>query len=184
MEGIEVDGSSPRTRPEARPETLSPVDATQFRSLMAGFPVGVTIVTALEPSGSPTGMTCSSLCSVTIEPPTLLVCLRAEGRTSTAIARQGRFAVNMLHDGARSTAELFASALPGRFDHVRWEYEPGWCGPQLTEYAHSVAHCRLAGIQPIGTHLVMFGEVVGIWLRHRRSPLVYGLRRYTSWPKS
>ncbi|MGV9387438.1 flavin reductase [Nonomuraea sp. NPDC003707] len=74
--------------------------------------------------------------------------------------------------------------MPDRFDRVCWEYESGWCGLQLTEYAHSVAHCQLTHVRPIGTHLVMFGEVVGIWLRHRRIPLVYGLRRYTSWPES
>ncbi|MGH3862160.1 flavin reductase family protein [Actinokineospora sp.] len=35
---------------------------------MATFPTGVTVVTALAPDGRPWGMTCSSVCSVTLRP--------------------------------------------------------------------------------------------------------------------
>lgn len=42
-------------------------------------------------------MTCLSLCSVNVDPPTLLVCLRAQSPTLVAILRCGTFATNLLH---------------------------------------------------------------------------------------
>src|SRR5439155_979792 len=49
----------------------------RFRAMMSAFPTGVAVVTTTDADGRPHGMTCSSVCSVTLEPPTLLVCLRA-----------------------------------------------------------------------------------------------------------
>ncbi|MFE5597687.1 flavin reductase family protein [Streptomyces coelicoflavus] len=91
-----------------------------MRQLMAAFPTGVGIVTAFDAEARPWGMTCTSLASVTLEPPTLLICLRKGSPTLDAVLTAGEFAMNLLHRGARSTAELFASGAPDRFDRVEW----------------------------------------------------------------
>jgi flavin reductase (NADH) len=43
----------------------------RFRDLMSSFLAGVVIVTGMHPDGAPRGMTCSSVTSVTLLPPTL-----------------------------------------------------------------------------------------------------------------
>lgn len=91
-----------------------------MRQLMAGFPTGVGIATAFDSESRPWGMTCTSLVSVALEPPTLLVCLRSGSPTLHAALEAGEFAMNLLHQGAQSTAELFASGAPDRFDRVEW----------------------------------------------------------------
>jgi flavin reductase (NADH) len=152
-----------------------------FRSLMSDFPSGVSVVTTSD-GGRPYGMTCSSLCSVTVTPATLLVCLRAESTTLAAVLRQGTFALNLLHSGSQSVAERFGSGAgePDRFDLVRWH--PGTGGPHLTEDAHAIADCRVSRTMNGGSHLVVLAEVVQVSQWGERSPLVYGRRRYSAWP--
>lgn len=165
--------------------TLTAVAPTQFRALMSTFPSGVSIVTTSDTGGQPWGMTCSSVCSVAVDPPTLLVCLRAGSPTLAAMERRSTFAVNLLHAGARETADLFASGAPHRFDQVRWTADGEAAGPHLPDDAHAIADCRISRTVRVGDHMVVLGEVFRV--RHLAraaegpSPLLYGLREYASW---
>lgn len=152
-----------------------------FRTMMRVFPTGVAIVTTTDLEGRPWGMTCSSMCSVTLTPPTLLICLRADSPTLAAIVVRGTFAVNLLHDDAQPAAELFASGDPCRFDRVTWHLDAGALGPHLQDDSLGIADCRVTKTLPIGDHEVVFGEAVGIGQTRGRSPLLYGFRRYSKW---
>jgi flavin reductase (DIM6/NTAB) family NADH-FMN oxidoreductase RutF len=160
---------------------LDTVPAQGFRTLMSEFPSGVAIVTTTDDEGRPWGMTCSSLCSLSVSPPTLLVCLRAESPTLAALVKRGSFAVNLLHDGARSAAELFASGRPKRFDLLRWQ--SGRSGPHLVDAAHAIADCRVSRTEHAGSHVIVLGTVVAVTHQDGHVPLLYGRRRYSSWPE-
>src|SRR5256885_16017012 len=105
-----------------------PVDLGPF---MSGFPPGVSIVSAFDEEDRPLGMTCTSLCSVTLSPPTLLVCLRQGSPTLDAVLTTGTFSVNLLAHHARPTAALFGSGAPDRFDRVAWSRPDSAGGPHL-----------------------------------------------------
>jgi flavin reductase (DIM6/NTAB) family NADH-FMN oxidoreductase RutF len=163
--------------------TESPTRAsTDLRALMAQFPSGVSVITAFDENGVPRGMTCSSLCSVTLAPPTLLACLRGESPTMAAIRQRGSFTVNLLHAGAREVAELFASGAPYRFDVVRWDLPPAAAGPHLSEHAHAIADCEVVHTELVGDHVVVFGRTSEIVELPGNVPLLYGLRSYREWP--
>ncbi|MBC9727071.1 flavin reductase family protein [Streptomyces sp. TRM68367] len=161
----------------ARPE------APDFRDLMSTFPTGVAVVTTAGRDGRPWGMTCSSVTSITTDPPTLLVSLRRGSPTLSAVLECATFAVNLLHHEGRPAAELFASGDPDRFDRVAWRDDGDAAGPHLLDHAHSVADCRVERILPVGDHTVVFGEVFRIETYHSGPlrPLLYGLRQYRSW---
>lgn len=162
------------------------VRTAEFCSLMSTFPTGVAVVTSIQLDGKPWGMTCSSVCSVTLEPPTLLVCLRQGSPTLQAILGLSTFAVNLLHRAARRTAELFSSGDPHRFDRVVWHYESSLGGPHLVFDAHAVADCKVTRTLSVGDHTVVFGEVFQV-KQHtsgQPTPLLYGLRQYAYWPTS
>jgi flavin reductase (DIM6/NTAB) family NADH-FMN oxidoreductase RutF len=152
-----------------------------MRRMMASFPTGVAVITAMADGGTPWGMTCTSLCSVSLDPPTLLVCLRRGSPTLAAVQDGGAFAVNLLHDGARRVAELFGSGVRDRFDRVAW-YADGTRGPHLVDAAHTIADCRLVHQAVVGTHTVIMGQVEKILQLRARRPLMYGLRHYAVWP--
>ncbi|WP_306329386.1 flavin reductase family protein [Streptomyces venezuelae] len=171
------------TEPAVRtPPAPQSTTAGGFRAMMSGFPTGVCIVTCVDPDGTPRGMTCSSLCSVSLDPPTLLVCLRVGSPTLQAVLDSGGFTVNLLHDGAREAAELFASGDPERFRLLPWERAPGAPGPHLVRDAHTIADCKVTLTQRTGDHVTVFGETLAIRRQQERPPLLYGLREFRSWP--
>ncbi|MFI5800461.1 flavin reductase family protein [Streptomyces sp. NPDC051677] len=163
--------------------SVESAQAEDFRSLMSGFPTGVVVVTTFDLEGRPRGMTCSSLCSVALDPPTLLVCMRQGSATLRAVEQRGSFAVNLLHGGGRLVAELFASGSPDRFDRVLWKVPPAAAGPHLPDDARAVADCKVTATKPVGDHTVVFGEVQEVTTPlAAAAPLLYGLRRYATWP--
>ncbi|WTE99474.1 flavin reductase family protein [Streptomyces sp. NBC_01614] len=148
---------------------------------MAAFPSGVTIVTALDAEGLPRGMTCSSMTSVALDPPTLVVCVRTASPTLRALLDQGQFAVNLLHEQARATSDLFASGAPDRFDRVGWRLPLGAGGPHLTSSAHAIADCTVVETAVFGDHTAVFAQARRVSVRPTIRPLLYGLRRYAGW---
>lgn len=161
--------------------TLLPttVTADRYRALMSAFPTGVAVVTAVGAAGRPCGMTCSSLTSVTLNPPTLLVCLSLGTRTERAVRASGAFAVNLLSSTALATAELFAGPVADRFSRVRWAWSPGGM-PRLTADAFAVADCVVTESHDVGDHAVLFGRVESV-VQLPDTPLLYGLRRFYAW---
>ena len=149
---------------------------------MAAFPTGVGVITSIGDDGHPWGMTCTSICSVTLEPPTLLVSLRQGSPTLKALLASGTFALNLLHGNARPTAELFASGDPDRFTRVAWDMPITGKGPHLTDAAHAIADCQVIHTETIGTHIVVFGKVHQITQQFDICPLLYGFRHYMRWP--
>jgi flavin reductase (DIM6/NTAB) family NADH-FMN oxidoreductase RutF len=156
------------------------VQAAEYCELMSRFPTGVAVVTAVDPAGRLHGMTCTSLASVAVCPPTLLVCLNSNSGTLAAVRERRLFGVNMLGVHARTTAELFASATRDRFAQRAWRPSATLGVPWLTEDAAAFAECRVTGTTVVGDHEVVFGEVVHTVL-FARDPLLYGLRRFSAW---
>ncbi|MDU0289835.1 flavin reductase family protein [Saccharothrix longispora] len=151
------------------------------KDFMTGYFTGVTVVTAFSGSGRPHGLTCNSLVSVTLEPPTLLVCLDQSAGTLAAVRETGTFAVNLMSERGRATAERFASAAPDRFDSVAWERSAHGV-PVLVDDALSVAQCAVADLHRVGDHTVVFGRILDIENRPG-NPLLYGMRTFSGAPE-
>ncbi len=156
-------------------------DPAAFRELMSAFPTGLAVVTAMDRAGRPHGFTCSSLCSVGVAPPTLLICVSHRSATLAVIRDRGRFAVNLLHSNARHAAEVFASGRPERFSALPWTPTSRLGLPHLVTHAHAIAECAVTQTMAASDHVIVLGEVVA--MAHRQAPpLLYGLRRYAAWP--
>ena len=162
-------------------QSLPAIEIAEFRTLMSHFPTGVAVITTTDEDGAPRGMTVSSVCSVTLSPPTLLVCLRNGSPTLDAVLARGAFAVNFLHGNAKPVAELFASGAPDRFDLIPWRLPPHAGGPHLVEDAHAVADCQVSRTEAVGDHTVVFGQAFQVAQEHGHLPLLYGMREYQVW---
>ncbi|TDQ00497.1 flavin reductase family protein [Labedaea rhizosphaerae] len=144
---------------------------------MNGYYTGITVVTAVDAQDRPHGLTCNSLVSATLDPPTLLVCLDNRTGTLAAVRESGAFAVNLLAEGGREAAEIFASRAPDRFAAVKWERSPSGL-PRLVDDAFAVAECAVTHMHTVGDHVVVFGLVHDID-GEPASPLLYGMRAFT-----
>jgi flavin reductase (NADH) len=168
--------------PGTQDSRSSPINAKAFTELMSGFPTGVAVITAMSASGAAYGLTCSSLVSVTLAPPTVLVSIEESSLTLDVIRQSGHFAVNLLHEQAVRAARLFSSNIPDRFGEVAWEPSPGLRLPWLVDDAFAAADCRLSETHLVGDHVLTIGQVMHIE-QSARMPLMYGMRRYAAWPE-
>lgn len=177
-----TDSSEIQEHRDRRPPVgAEPVTPRACADMMSSFPTGVAVVTSLPGSGDPQGMTCSSLISVTLAPPTLLVSLKSTSPVLAAIQGCGAFAVNLLHSGAERTARVFSSPIPERFQHVKWEPSPIFGLPLIPEDSLAVAECEVKETHEVGDHFLTLGEVKYIGLFPRQDPLLHGMRMFTSW---
>ncbi|WP_062346070.1 flavin reductase family protein [Herbidospora yilanensis] len=160
-------------------EPGGPATPGEFRGFMRSFVTGVTVVASVDESGGLHGLTCNSLSSVSLDPPTLLVCLDVRSGTLGAVRDSGAFTVNLLGEAAQGTAELFASAEKDRFDRVTWKRTALTGLPWLVEDALAVAECRVSHAVPVGDHVVVFGRVVNIE-SGEGNPLLYGMGRFAA----
>ncbi|MGV6876751.1 flavin reductase family protein [Pseudochelatococcus sp. B33] len=142
---------------------------------------GVSIVTARMGGalGSERcGATVSALCSLTVEPPSVLVCINRASHTAGAIRESGAFCANLLSDEQIDLAELFAGrAASGeaRFRHGRWGRMV--TGSPALEGSLAAFDCELASMLPFGSHYIFVGQVQDVRLGEGR-PLLYCDRSY------
>lgn len=156
------------------------VSPAEHRELMSRFPTGVSVVTVAEEGGPPQGLTCTSLASVSLEPPVISVSLRSGSSTLARIRDHGYFAVNLLHTRGRPVAEVFARPVTDRFACVRWERSALTGQPWLVDDAVAHASCEVLSATVVGDHELVLGV-----LREVRCvadlPLLYGLRQFSAW---
>jgi len=127
------------------------------RSALRCVPTGVAVVTAVR-EGEARGITISAFTSVSLEPPTLLVCVNRQARSYLYIAHSRRFALNVLAADQREIAE--------RFSGKRWELqfeglatERGIEGIPLITGAIAHFECAVSQEHAIGSHSIFIAEV-------------------------
>lgn len=147
------------------------VDHDTFRTMLSRFLSGVTVVTTTDDDGRPHGMTVSSFCSVSLDPPLILVCIDKTASLHDLLTAAQTFAVNILAGDQEVLSRRFAdTGIEARFDGVAWS--PGIAGP-LLDGAHATLECRSVACHPGGDHSIIIGEVIGGSMASRGSPLVY-----------
>ena len=85
----------------------------EFRRAMAMVPSAVTVVTA-DGDAHPSGATANAVVALSLEPLLMLASLHRESRTLAAVARAGRFAINVLASGPRGARPAVLEPWPGR----------------------------------------------------------------------
>jgi flavin reductase (DIM6/NTAB) family NADH-FMN oxidoreductase RutF len=146
------------------------VDAREFRRGLGQFASGVTVVTTKDALGQPQGLTASSFCSVSLDPPLVLVCVDNRLLARSAIADSGLFAVSVLSESQEAISRRFAAGGADKFTGV--DLVPGRSGVPLVSGALCHLECRLAAAHPAGDHTIFVGEVEHLEATPGR-PLLY-----------
>jgi len=158
------------------------VSKTDFRNAMARVCAPVNVITTNGPAGRG-GFTATAMCSVTDEPPTLLVCMNASSAQTGLFVENRRFCVNVLTQEHRDLAGLFAgkqSDMEARYAAADWTNLPS--GNQALADAIVSFDCRLIEARLVGTHNIFIGEVVDIRCRRDGHALLYFDRNYVHVP--
>lgn len=155
-----------------------PVDSHALRATMRQWSTGVTVVTTVAGSER-AGMTVSSFTSVSLEPPTVLVCLNKEAYAHALVHRSGVFAISMLGAGQEALSNRFAGLDPTITDRFAGlELSIAETGSPLLPGAIAWLDCVVINRLETGTHTIFIGEVVFAKSEAGRAPLVYYNRSY------
>lgn len=156
-----------------------PVATAEFVAGMRRLAAGVSIVTARW-QGVRAGLTATSICSLSAEPPRLLACVHREADAHAVITGSGSFAVNLLTVAHQALADHFGGRSgafgPERFTQGTWL--DGATGAPLLADAAVSFDCRLAEALAAGTHSIFIGEIETVRLGSDLTPLVYEDRAY------
>jgi flavin reductase (DIM6/NTAB) family NADH-FMN oxidoreductase RutF len=141
-----------------------------FKHAMRHVPTGVTVVTSLK-DGEPRGITVNSFASVSLDPPSLLICVNREARSYLFISTSRIFCVNVLAGNQRSLAEHFSGKVRElQFADVGYAIDA--TGAPVLD--GSIAHfdCEVAQEYSVGSHSILIGNVLSCKSRPG-SPLGY-----------
>jgi flavin reductase len=153
------------------------ISREQYRDAMARLGAAVTIVTTDGPGGR-AGFTASAVCSVTDSPPTLLVCLNKSSSAAHAVHANGVVCVNTLAAGHEALSNLFGGRTPAEERFAAGQWHTSATGAPILVGAVVAFDCRIVKTVEVGTHDVLFCEVVGLAEGGGREGLIYFSRRY------
>jgi flavin reductase (DIM6/NTAB) family NADH-FMN oxidoreductase RutF len=153
------------------PEPDRPSDADLFRQAFRRYASTVVLVTYVDSDGRPSGLTATSMCSLSPSPPSLLVCINRATRAFSEITERGLYGINILSVGQRSVA--LHCSRPG----MDKELLPEWLAPDGTDHPTprlkgSLAHleCAVGTSYEAYSHHVFLGLIQEVWLNPVQDP--------------
>ena len=153
----------------------------EFRAALGAFATGVTIVTSLDASGRPIGLTANSFNSVSLSPPLVLWSLAKRSGSMPHFSAGSHYAINILAAEQRLLAERFASKETDRFAGV--DFRLGAGGVPVLAGSAAVFECFNRSRYEEGDHVIFVGEVERCERREGALPLLFhGGRYFTELP--
>lgn len=153
------------------------MDAIAFRSLMR-MPASSVVIVATGEGAQRSGCTVTAICSLSDDPPSVLVCLNRRSTALAAILKQGRFSANWLSNTQAGIADIFAGRA-GIWGAERFgaEWLCGTNGVPLLVGAIARLECRLVAQHSFGSHDILLGEALG-GATAESQPLLYAAGAY------
>ena len=159
----------------------NPVSSADFRGAMRHLTGGVSVITAGRGKDI-TGMTVTSVTSLSVDPPTLLVSINRDASSFPLIRRYAAFGVSILAADQLDVAERFAGkgGLKGadRFAGSQWVTAAS--GVPLLVGALSAVDCEVEDIVERHSHGIVIGRIRGIRNSPRNAALAYWHGQYVA----
>lgn len=133
------------------------VDVATFRQAMASIATPVTVVTTVDRTGRPAGFTASSFCSLSLDPPLVIVCVDKAARSHPAFVEAPYFMVNVLAAGQEDLAMRFATRGADKFGAGNLTYVAH--GLPAVPEAVTQLLCALHEVLDGGDHSILVGCV-------------------------
>ena len=130
-----------------------------FRQVMGRFATGVTVVTA-KSQETLVGLTVNAFCSVSLNPPLILICVDLTSTTHPVIRESGVFAVNILTDNQECLSRCFATASAERYEcFCHASYHVAATGAPIIDDTLAFIDGRVVAEYPGGDHVIFLGQV-------------------------
>jgi len=152
-----------------------------FRNAMRRLTGGVSVITA-GIGWDISGMTVTSVSSLSVDPPALIVSINREASSWPLVRRYGFFGVNILTSDQIDIAERFTGkdGLKGaeRFAGAHWTTRVSGV-PLLTD-ALAAIDCEVEDVVERHSHAIVIGRVLDVAVSTRTAALAYWQGRYVA----
>lgn len=142
----------------------------QLKDFNKQFVTGVTVITTHDDAGNPRGLAANAYCSVSLDPPLILVCVQKTSSTYPSLFRSEHIGINILSTEQRGTLNVFASKAHDKFAEVAWHTGPN--GTPLLDDSSAAIEVEIKERFQALTHTIFIGRV-----RHAESvdntPILY-----------
>jgi flavin reductase (DIM6/NTAB) family NADH-FMN oxidoreductase RutF len=160
---------------------ISEISADDFRNAMRRLTGGVSVITAGRGKDI-SGMTVTSVASLSVEPPALIVSVNRTASSYQLIRRHGFFGVNILNADQVDIAERFTgkdgSKGAARFAGADWFTRAS--GVPLLSGALAAIDCEVEEVVERHSHAIVIGRVLDLALSPRSAALAYWHGQYVA----
>ncbi|MDA2806105.1 flavin reductase family protein [Nocardiopsis suaedae] len=132
-------------------------DTALMKQVNRRFVTGVTVVTALD-GAAPKGLAVNAFASISLEPPTVMVCVQRSSSTHDCLFRTGHMAINILSTAQIDVVQRFAAKSDDKFTGLDWT--PGPFGSPLIARSAAQMETEIRERLQAATHTVFICRVV------------------------
>jgi flavin reductase (DIM6/NTAB) family NADH-FMN oxidoreductase RutF len=155
--------------------------SADFRAAMRQLTGGVSVITVGRERDI-TGMTVTSVSSLSVDPPSLIVAINRSASSWPILKRDGFFGVNILNADQLDIAERFAgkNGLKGadRFTGAEWTTRAS--GVPLLVGALAAIDCEVEDVIERHSHAIVIGRALDLRLSPRMAALAYWQGQYVA----
>tara|TARA_X000001036_G_scaffold425759_1_gene452356 strand:+ start:623 stop:1099 length:477 start_codon:yes stop_codon:yes gene_type:complete len=147
-----------------------------FIQAMRGVASTVSVVSA-KTDDIRHAMTAISVVSLSMEPPSMLVCVNKEASIHNILSVGSLFCINILSDKQESLSKVCSESDEGesRFEDIAWEEENGYV---FNSNSSSNVFCECTNTIDHNTHTIFIAKVKRTLNNASGSPLVYMSGKY------
>jgi len=172
-------------QPNAELAALPPVSSDEHRGGLRHFAMGVTLISARH-GDQRAGLTATAVCSVTADPPRLVVFVNKKVAACDLILQSGALCINVLAADQEEVAKVFASMVPDvhgdkRFEYGQWDQLA--TGVPVLQQSLASLDCRVVKVFEESTHQAFLCEVLATRERNDGEALVYLNGAFRSLPQ-
>ena len=150
-------------------ELLTKPDQEVMKQVNRRFVTGVTVVTAMD-GDHPRGLAVNAFASISLDPPTVMVCVQRTSSTYACLFRAAHLAINILSTDQLDVVQRFATKSDDKFSGLDWE--PGRFGSPLLGRSSARMEVEIRERLQASTHTIFICRVVDAEVSER-TPMIY-----------
>ncbi len=145
---------------------------SQFKQAMRRLAANVSLVSC-NVNGKRAGIAATAVCSLTIEPPSTVVCINQQASVHPGLGIDDPYCLNLLKGGQEDISNAFGgiTRCDDKFAFGNWNQNSDGV-PYLSD-AQANIFCTVKSIVGHGTHSIIIGNVERVLINELGSPLIY-----------
>lgn len=150
------------------------MQSERYRDVMRHQAGAVAVITVGDP-GTRTGLTATAVCSVSDDPPKLLICVNRTASAHDPIGQRGAFCVNLLSRDQQEIADVFSgrTGLKGEARFATGLWSTLETGAPALQNALATLDCKVEEQVDAATHTIFIGRVMDGRFQDDAAPLLY-----------